>query len=155
MNLDLQNCNSISSHPNLTNTIHPLSSFKPPSHWSARNNQAGVFFWRDGYVSRVNPKWWSLTKKQATHLNAGPAPRLAAGWQERSRSPPPPWARLLTTFCEKIADPLKKESFTTRGSINCPQKVAKRPPCFDRQKRAGEPKRRPWPPVLRKSYSHA
>ena len=34
----------------------------------------------------------------------------------------------LFAFCEKIADPLKKESFTTGGSINCPQKVAKIPP---------------------------
>ena len=34
----------------------------------------------------------------------------------------------FATFCEKIADPLKKECFTTRGSINCPQKVSKRPP---------------------------
>ena len=35
---------------------------------------------------------------------------------------------LFATFREKIGDPLKEESFTTRGSINFPQKVAKRLP---------------------------
>ena len=36
---------------------------------------------------------------------------------------------LFAAFCEKIGDPLKKESFTTRGSIIFPPKVATRPLC--------------------------
>ena len=38
---------------------------------------------------------------------------------------------LFATFCEKIGDRLKKESFTTRGSIIFPPKVIKRPPMLE------------------------
>ena len=44
------------------------------------------------------------------------------------KSPSSQQGGLFATFCEKIGDPLKKESFTTRGSIIFPPKVVKRPP---------------------------
>ena len=89
-----------------------------------RNHATGGFRWlveEDiGFIPCLIP--FSHLATSALELIPSALSQPCFGWEGSSRP------GLFATFAGKIGDPLKKESFTTRGSINFPPKVAKRPP---------------------------